>query len=94
MASYYARVELHGASWPEDYEDLHVELAKHGFTNCAVFGGESKRLPTGFYYSQDRTDDHMKVCQAVCDIARDTGYKYEVVVVKDGASASCLSQKC
>jgi len=94
MASYYARVELHGASWPEDYEDLHTALAKHGFTNCAPYGDGSKRLPTGFYYATDRTDDYMKVCQVVCDIARDTGYKYEVVVIRESASAACLSKKC
>lgn len=37
VANYYARVELHGASWPDDYEDLHKALAEHGFTNCATF---------------------------------------------------------
>ena len=94
MASYYARVELHGASWPEDYEDLHEALAVHGFTNCAPFGSANKRLPTGFYYSTDRIEDHMQVAQVVCDIAKATGYKHEVVVIKSSDSAACLSRTC
>ncbi len=94
MASYYARVELHNAVWPDDYEDLHESLAEHGFTNCATFGDTNRRLPTGFYYSTGRTEDHMKVTDAVCAAAKATGFKYEVVVVKSAASAALLSRKC
>jgi sugar phosphate isomerase/epimerase len=94
MASYYARVELHDATWPDDYEDLHKALAKHGFKNCAIFGETNKRLPTGFYHATGRTDDHVKVTNAVCDAAKATGFEYEVVVVKSLVARAKLSKKC
>ncbi|HVW77978.1 MAG TPA: hypothetical protein VHB45_10225 [Alloacidobacterium sp.] len=95
MANFFARVELHGAKWPDDYEELHDALAKHGFTNCMTFDDKSKKsLPTGFYFSTDRVEDVQRVTTAVKKCADDTGYKNEVVVVKSGGSSSYLSKKC
>jgi hypothetical protein len=95
MANFYARVELHGASWPKDYEKLHEALKKHDFTNCVTTNdGVAWRLPTGFYFSTDRIDDTSVVAKAVKECADSTGYKNEVVVVKSAGSAWYLSKKC
>ena len=95
MAEFYARVELHGAKWPDDYSELHAALAKHNFTNCVpVAGAGNLRLPTGYYYSPDRIDDLQKVARAVRDCANSTGYNNEVIVVKSAGAYSFLSQTC
>ena len=95
MADFYARVELHGATWPRGYETLHLALAKHGFTNCVPLSdGTTKRLPTGFYYSANRIDDVPLVAQAVKDCADSTGYSSEITVVKDGGNLNYLSAAC
>jgi hypothetical protein len=90
MADYFARVELHGASWPTSYEGLHRLLAEHGFTNCVG----QWRLPTAFYYSTNRIDDVNKVTAAVKRCADATGYKNEVIVIKNADWQGYLSNKC
>jgi hypothetical protein len=95
MANYYARVELHGASWPEDYEELHEALRKRGFTNCVpTSNGNTWRLPTGFYYSTGRDDDKDIVAKAVKESADSTGYENELVVIKTSGSNIYLSTRC
>lgn len=95
MADYFARVELHGAKWPDDYLTLHVELAKHGFTNCVPLNdGTKKRLPTGFYFSTNRIEDVPRVAQAVKKCADKTRFGNEVTVVKDGGNMNYLSTMC
>lgn len=95
MADYFARVELHGASWPDGYQKLHEALAQHGFTNCIVNGKSiSKRLPTAFYHSTNRIDDESMVAKAVKECADSTGYANEVLVVKNGGWAGYLSSNC
>lgn len=49
MADFFARVELLGARWPDDYTTLHDALSKHGFTNRTVGTAGGSRLPTGLY---------------------------------------------
>ena len=62
MAEYFARVELHGAKWPDDYEELHEALEKEGFINCITpTDGDTKRLPSGFYFAKALSDDKAKV---------------------------------
>jgi hypothetical protein len=90
---YFARVELHGANWPTGYQKLHEALAKHGFTNC-IAGNSNLRLPTAFYHSKDRIDDVDVVAKAVKECADSTGYKNEVIVVKNGGWQGYLSSKC
>jgi hypothetical protein len=95
MADYFARVELHGANWPNDYAVLHNALAKHGFTNCVVTGdGRNLRLPRGSYYSTNRIDDNTLVATAVKDCANSTGYKNEVFVVKAVGWYGFLNYSC
>lgn len=94
MADYFARVELHGAPWPTGYEKLHTALARHGFTNCINSDKGVLRLPTAFYFSTNRIDDKVRVANAVKECADNTGYKNEVIVIKDGGWSSYLSQKC
>ena len=95
MADYFARVELHGANWPDDYATLHEALQKHGFTNCVPIGGGTlKRLPTGFYFSTNRIDDDERVEAAVKACADSTGYRNEVIVIKNGGAYSHLSRNC
>jgi len=49
MNQYITRVELHAAT-ESDYEKLHLEMAKKGFSRSIVSdGGETYRLPTAEY---------------------------------------------
>jgi hypothetical protein len=94
-SNYFARVELHDADWPDDYEDLHNELAKVGFTPCVTFTkGGSKKLPTGFYYGKGRSTDLSKVFTDVSSAADATGYLSEISVIKSGGSRHRLSDDC
>lgn len=95
MANYFARIELHGAEWPDDYESLHKALATHDFTNCVTYdSGVQERLPTGFYFSTNRVDDLTLVAKAVKECADTTGFTNEVSVVKSGGSHHYLSKPC
>jgi hypothetical protein len=95
MADFFARVELHGATWPEDYEKLHALLDAHGFSNCVTAkDGKSWRLPTGTYWSTNRIDDVDRVAKAVKQCADSTGYKNEILVVKDTGWQAYLSSRC
>jgi hypothetical protein len=92
MADFFARVELHGARWPDDYTALHDALSKHGFTNRIVGTAGVSRLPTGFYYSADRIDDVQKVAAAVKACADSTGFPNEVIVIKNAGWNAYLSK--
>ena len=95
MADFFARVELHGAQWPNDYQTLHAALSEHGFTNCVPLNdGTTKRLPTGFYFSTNRIDNVPVVAKAVKDCADATGFQNEVAVIKNGGNALYLSRAC
>lgn len=94
MADYFARVELHGAHWPLGYQKLHTALAEHGFTNCITGTIGSQRLPTAFYHSTNRIDDIGIVAKAVKACADSTGYKNEVIVIKNVEWTSYLSTAC
>lgn len=95
MADYFARVELHGATWPNDYAVLHNALAQHGFTNCVIAGdGRNLRLPTGLYYSSNRIDDNVRVANAVKQCADSTGYRNEIIVINTTGWYGFLSFLC
>jgi hypothetical protein len=102
MASYFARVELHGASWPNDYIKLHTSLGKIGFSNCmSVIDNQkdnqknvNRQLPTGFYYCPDSSANHTTITASVKKAADATGYKSEIVVIGSGVSLSYLSKDC
>jgi len=93
MANYFARVELHGAEWPDDYELLHDALAFEGFNNYIKYdNGRRERLPTAFYFAQGISDHLEEVYRSVKECAKSTGYKYELTVVKSNGSRSSLSR--
>ncbi len=95
MPNYFARVELHDAVWPDDYEDLHDRLAKIGFTPCLHYSsGGSNRLPTGFYFAKGLGSNKETVAQKVFDAASQTGFEHEVTVIKSRGSVSRLSIEC
>jgi hypothetical protein len=95
MANFFARVELHGATWPTDYAKLHKAMEFHGFTNCVrASNGTFWQLPTGTYWSTNRIDDVNKVAKAVQQCADSTGYSNEVLVIKDVEWQAFLSSKC
>ena len=48
MTSYTVRVELHDAEG-SDYDDLHTEMAKQGFTKTILLNGVEHDLPTAEY---------------------------------------------
>lgn len=91
---FFARVELHGATWPRDYQALHAALANHGFTNCIQGTNGLMRLPTGFYHSTGRIDDVDKIAEVVRACANQTGYGNEVLVMRNGGWQGYLSSKC
>ena len=93
--NYFARVELHGAEWPDDYEELYEELAKVGFKPCITLRtGNSKKLPTGFYFANQLSARLQEVSSGVCAAADATGYENEITVVQSGGSRSRLSSDC
>jgi hypothetical protein len=94
MADFFARVELHGASWPTGYEKLHTAMAQHGFTNCILGTAGRSQLPTAFYHSTERIDDLNKVAEAVKACADSTGYLNEVIVMRNAGWVGYLSGKC
>jgi hypothetical protein len=95
MADFFARVELHNATWPTDYVKLHVSMDFHGFSNCVTAAdGKKWRLPTGTYWSTNRIDDVDKVANAVKQCADATGFKNEVLVVKDSGWQGYFSSRC
>ncbi|EPT7056349.1 type V toxin-antitoxin system endoribonuclease antitoxin GhoS [Cronobacter sakazakii] len=48
MTSYTVRVELHDADGG-DYDDLHDEMAKQGFSKTIILNGVEHDLPTAEY---------------------------------------------
>jgi hypothetical protein len=94
VADYFARVELHGAQWPDDYNKLHEALKQHGFLNCILADNERWRLPTASYYSTDRIDDVAAVAKVVKHCADSTGYENEVFVIKNAGWNAFPSSKC
>ena len=95
MPNYFARVELHGAEWPNDYEFLHRNLARIGFTSChPLLTGGSLKLPTGLYFAEHLTSELNEVAQRVCTAADSTGYESEVVVILSDGARCHLSSPC
>jgi hypothetical protein len=98
MASYFAKIELHGASWPDEYRFLHTELAKIGFTNCMfVIVGQTpsnRQLPTGFYFCPESDANHTAITASIKKAADATGFASEIVVIASGVALSYLSKDC
>jgi lipopolysaccharide/colanic/teichoic acid biosynthesis glycosyltransferase len=85
-ANYFARVELHGAQWPDDYRKLDRTLEKHGFSNF-IQGYESAHpLPMALYFAVNRLDDLHAVARTVKYCADRTGFNNNVLVIKSAGS--------
>jgi hypothetical protein len=86
LANYFARVELHGARWPSDYQKLDKALKRHGFSNFIQGYESAHRLPIALYFSVNRVDDLPLIAKVVKRCADRTGFKNEVLVIKSAGS--------
>lgn len=86
LASYFAKVELHGARWPADYRKLDKALKRHGFSNFIQGYDSAHRLPTALYFSVNRADDLRAIAQLVKRCADRTGFRNNVLVIKSAGS--------
>lgn len=80
MALFTTRVELHDAKTSEDYEKLHIEMGKEGFSRVIQKPGEPVfQLPTAEYNaSKDMTV--AQVLELAKKAATRTGKKFSVLV--------------
>jgi lipopolysaccharide/colanic/teichoic acid biosynthesis glycosyltransferase len=86
LASYFAKVELHGAQWPADYRNLDKALKRHGFSNFIQGDSSPHRLPAALYFSVNRADDLRAIAQLVKRCADRTGFRNNVLVIKSAGS--------
>ena len=86
LASYFAKVELHGAKWPADYRKLDKALKHHGFSNFIQGYDSTCRLPMALYFSVNRIDDLRAVARVVKRCADSTGFRNNVLVIKSAGS--------
>jgi hypothetical protein len=82
MKSFLVRVELHDATWPDDYDDLHVAMANAGFArHILAYNGKLYRLPTAEYVVEgDYTIEYVRSVAA--DAALTTGRAFMILVVE------------
>lgn len=85
MSHFITRVELHDAKWPDDYDRLHIAMAKKFFKKT-IFGSDGSNycLPTAEY--------HREASISLADILKDAmgmadtiGKKYSII------SSECLN---
>ena len=91
MASYLARVELHGAKDEEDYEELRTAMEKRGFVR-QIKGddGISYLLPTGTYVLENTSVMLVVAYNGAAWAADTTGFAYNVIVVDWSAARFAL----
>jgi len=81
MASYLVRVELHNATWPDDYNTLHKAMHQTGFDHRLLASdGKYYRLPTA-EYSIESNQTIENVREAANQCAASTGRSAAVLVV-------------
>jgi hypothetical protein len=81
MANFTIRVELHDAKTADDYEKLHAEMAKEGFSRTIqLTGGPLYQLPTAEYNKSG--DTSTQVLELAKRAAARTGKKFSVLVTK------------
>lgn len=81
MASYLVRVELHNATWPDDYNTLHEAMHNAGFDHrLQADDGTYHRLPTAEYSIESKYAIEA-VRKAANEAAATTGRSAEVLVV-------------
>lgn len=82
MSLYTIRVELHNATSQSDYQNLHQNMQKKGFsTTIKADNGALYHLPTA-EYNIEGNYSISQVQQAACDAAKMVGKKYTVLVTK------------
>jgi hypothetical protein len=82
VANFLVRVELHGATWPDDYDALHKAMARAGFDHRLLADdGKYYRLPTAEYaVSGNHTIEAVR--KAAREAANSTGRLNAVLVVE------------
>jgi len=81
MSSFTTRIELHDADW-SDYDRLHTEATKRGFSNVIVAeGGKRYRLPTA-EYNFVGTGTRAQILDLAKSAASATGKKFAVIVTE------------
>lgn len=81
MSSFTTRIELHNATW-SDYDKLHTEATKRGFSNVIVAdGGARYRLPTA-EYNFVGTATRAQILELAKSAAAPTGKKFAVIVTE------------
>jgi hypothetical protein len=86
VANFFARVELHSATYA-DYENLHAYMQQRGYPRF-IRGDDGKnyQLPTGTYVSQGSHASGDAALQSAVAAANDTG-RNSSVIVADWTSA-------
>lgn len=85
-ANYFARIELHGAQWPADYQVLDEDLERHGFAQFTRRDPTHQPLPKAFYFSINRKANLRQIARALKECANRTGYNNNVLVIKSVGS--------
>ena len=82
MANYIARVELHGATDEEDYEELHENMEQRGYSRT-ILGGDGIRyqLPDATYVMENVDDVSLDQAHAAAvEAAGETGFEFSLIV--------------
>ena len=80
MANYITRVELHAATY-DDYETLHDEMERRGYTRTIV--GDNRvtyQLPTGTYVMGSGSASRQDALNRAAAAARATGKNSSIIV--------------
>jgi hypothetical protein len=85
MATFFIRVELHGAKYPDDYGKLHdaMKTANYSRTIKADDGGIYHLPPAMYFVSSDWT--FKAITEEVRGLANATGFSNAVFVAKGDA---------
>jgi hypothetical protein len=82
MAAYLIRIELHNATWPDDYNTLHAAMHEAGFDHRLLADdGKYYRLPTA-EYSINGNYTILAVRTAANEAAVSTGRSAEILIVE------------
>lgn len=92
MATYVARVELHGAGYDHAaYTDLHSRMSNAGFRRSVTFADGTWKLPTGEYLIEADSGLQGAVRDRAVSAANLTGYSNEVFVAEIYNGNMCSS---
>ena len=93
MPTFIARVELHGARYPDDYQDFHERMEAEGhYKTIKGRNGVTYRLPAATYSAIKNGISTRSVRDEVSQIAADTGFRISVLVAKAPSVAWRLRQ--